>query len=284
LPRVASRLYREDAVTLTSRIARPLVWTDRYVPWPKILAGASCFILRFESRLVGVTADHVVRAFEKAERQARELVGILRTSRLDLSSVVIDRNPELDIATFEVSEEQLRESEALAVDCRGEWPPPAPERGQKVSFAGFPEAFKRECSPTYSEFRLACSMAEIVDLSEDFILATYNPEVDSRILAAPGFAEVDANWSGCSGGPMLMYVEGEEHYHWYAAGIIVQGPGTGLESAKSPPQGAMQGIDKFWFRRSNVIKEDGTLNGLGWLPGANWSGGTRVTRERRRFS
>jgi hypothetical protein len=37
---------------------------------------------------------------------------------------------------------------------------------------------------------LACSIAEIVDLSEDCILATYNPEVDSRILAAPGFAEV----------------------------------------------------------------------------------------------
>jgi len=37
---------------------------------------------------------------------------------------LIDRDAQLDLATFRVTEAELSASEALAIDCREEWPPP----------------------------------------------------------------------------------------------------------------------------------------------------------------
>jgi hypothetical protein len=51
---------------LALQVARPLLWHAVREPWPKQLAGGSCFVLRFKDRLVGVTANHVVVAQEAA--------------------------------------------------------------------------------------------------------------------------------------------------------------------------------------------------------------------------
>jgi hypothetical protein len=113
----------EEASQLTMEVARPLFWTDARAPWPKRLHGATCFLLRFDIGLVGITADHVIRAFEQAERRASETVAMLRTARLDLTHALIKRDPDLDLATFRVTEEQAAESQARVLDCRGAWPP-----------------------------------------------------------------------------------------------------------------------------------------------------------------
>ncbi len=54
----------------------------------------------------------------------REPICLLRTVPLNLMEALIDRDAQLDLATFRVTEAELSASEALAIDCREEWPPP----------------------------------------------------------------------------------------------------------------------------------------------------------------
>ena len=243
-------------------VARPLFWTDARAPWPKRLHGATCFILRFDGGLVGITADHVIKVFEQAERRASGKVAMLRTARLDLTRVLIDRDSDLDLATFQVTEEQAAESHARVLDCRGAWPLPMPCRGAAITFAGFPEDFRQESYPTQTEFRAASYATRVEDLNDRAIVAIYDPaRGDHRLLAAPGFTEVGANWSGCSGGPVLVHYERDGLHRWHAVGVLVEGPGGNLV-------GAPNDFDQFVFRRIDFVNADGTLkkSDEGWLP------------------
>lgn len=252
----------EEASRLTMEVARPLFWTDARAPWPKRLEGGTCFLLRFDIGLVGITADHVISAFEQAERRASETVAMLRTARLDLTRALIDRDSDLDLATFRVTDAQAAESCARVLDCRGTWPLPMPRPGAAITFAGFPEDFRQECYPTRTEFRAASYATRVEDLTDRGIVAGYDPaRGDHRLLAAPEFTDVGANWSGCSGGPVLVHFERDGLHQWHAVGVIVQGPG-------GDPEGVPNDFDQFVFRRIDFVNADGTLQKSdgGWLP------------------
>jgi hypothetical protein len=252
---------------LTMKVARPLHWYDIRAPWPTHFPGGTCFILRFNTRLIGVTADHVITAFEEVKgQQARHTVSLLRTVRFDLSGAMRDRDAELDLATFSVTEEQLIESEAVAADCREEWPPPIPDIGREISFAGFPESLKEGAWPHGREFRAFANLTRVQDITDRNIIATYEPTRDSRVLAASGIPELGANWSGCSGGPVLMHVERNGFHRWFPVGMIVEGRGKPRDGEM--PGGEMQAFDRYLFRRIHFLNSDGSIKhpSVGWLP------------------
>jgi hypothetical protein len=218
--------------------------------------------LRFDVGLVGVTANHVITAFEKAVRHAGETVAMLRTARLDLTDALIDRDSELDLATFRVTEEQAAESQARIFDCRGAWPPPMPCLGASITFSGFPEDFREESPATQTRFRAASYATTVEHMTDRRIVAIYDPaRGDYRLLAAPEFTDVAANWSGCSGGPVLVHYERDELYRWHPVGVIVRGP-------KGDFEGRSNDFDQFEFRRIDLVNADGSLrkSDPGWLP------------------
>ena len=250
----------ERVAALTLKSARPLIWHDVRAPWPKRLLGGTCFILRFDAGLIGVTAAHVVEAFEEVVRRNPNVVSLLRTVCFDLTSALIDRDESLDIATFSVTEDQLIESEAMAIDCRSQWPPPAPDRGRELSVGGFPEELVKPSVHDHIGFRGYVSMTRVEDITERDIICTYEPERDFRIVAAPEFPNLGANLSGCSGGPVLMHVERNGLYRWFPAGVVVRGP-RASESA------VPREYDMYQFRRIHFVEADGSLRRQrGWLP------------------
>ncbi len=250
-----------EVAAFTMHVARPLIWHDVREFWPKRLLGGTCFILRFDAALIGVTAEHVIDKFEKeAKKPGTKIVCLLRTIPFDLTDAIVDRAAALDIATFSVTEDQLIGSEAVAIDCRPRWPPPEPERGTALSLAGFPEELKKASSYSSVEFRAYVNQLFVEDVTEREIIATYEPQRDIRVRAAPEFSDLGANLSGCSGGPALMHVEHNGCHRWFPAGIIVGGG--------ERPDGAMTEFDIIRIRRINVIRQDGTINrpSAGWLP------------------
>jgi hypothetical protein len=251
----------EEVTALTMKVARPLVWHDIQQSWPKRLLGGSCFILRFDAGLIGVTAEHVIKAFEGAKIQAASTVCLLRTVRFDLTGTIIDRDADLDIATFSVTENQLIESEAIAVDCRSAWPPPVPDNGRELSLAGFPEELKKESSYRCVEFRAYVSLSRVEDITDRDIITTFEPLRDTRVRAAPELPGLGANLSGCSGGPVLMHAERNGLHRWFPVGLIVRGPRDCLKDATRE-------YDIFRFRRIHFVNPDGSINhqNIGWLP------------------
>lgn len=241
-----SSCHARDVADFTMSVARPLICFNTREEWPKRLYGATCFILRFDAGLIGITANHVIEAFEKRSREEGQFVYLLRTGPIDLIAAVIDRNAELDIATFRVTEDQLIGSKAIAIDCRTEWPPPTPDRGAALSLGGYPEKLKKSSMQSDVEFRAYVNMCFAEDVSNNDILVTYEPGRDFRALAAAEFPDVGADLSGCSGGPVLMHVERKGWLRWFAVGIIIASLG-------------MAEFDLIRIRRINAVRRDGMI-------------------------
>jgi hypothetical protein len=250
-----------EVVTFTMKVARPLIWHDVRESWPKRLLGGTCFILRFDGGLIGITAEHVITAFE-AEREKRgAAIGcLLRTVPFDLIGAIVDRDAELDIATFSVTEDQLIKSEATEIDCRPEWPPPTPDKGRELSLAGFPDELKTEL-PYPVEFRAYANLSRVEDVTYRDIIATYEPPRDIRIRATPELPDLGANLSGCSGGPVLMHAERNGLHRWFPVALILRGP-------RASSDATLREYDIFRFRRVHFVNADGSIRhqNVGWLP------------------
>jgi hypothetical protein len=244
------------------KVARPLIWHDARKPWPKRISGGTCFVLRFEGGLIGITAAHVISAFDEAANEGNAVVSMVRTASINLRDAIIDQDDDLDIATFKVTEEQLVGSEAIALDCRSEWPPPTPDRHREVSLAGYPEILKKPWSEVGGEFAAYVALSHIEDVTPNDIITTHDPQRDTRVRSAPEIPDIGANLSGCSGGPMLMHVERNRLHRWFPVGLIVAGPRamSGVET---------RDYDTFRTRRLSFVNPDGSIQhqNVGWLPG-----------------
>lgn len=61
--------FREEIAAAGLRYARPICWHDNNKVFPKEIVGASCFVLRFATGLVGVTAAHVSGSIRRRRRR-----------------------------------------------------------------------------------------------------------------------------------------------------------------------------------------------------------------------
>jgi len=253
----------EEVTAHTVKVARPLVWLDVREPWPKLLLGGTCFIIRFDVGLIGVTADHVIKAFEETRMRNSGIVSLLRTVPIDLMAAIIDRDSNLDIATFRVTEAQLIESEAISLDCRGQgWPPPMPDEGRELSFAGFPTVLKKAAAHDKIRFEAFASLTLAESTTAQEIVAIYDPKRDIRARSAPEIPDLGVNLSGCSGGPVLMHAERKGLHRWFPVALILQGP-------RATSDGPPREYDTFRFRRVDFVNPDGSLKhppDVGWLP------------------
>lgn len=244
----------------TLRVCTPIYWHDRQQPFPKDVQGASCFFLRFDQRVVGITADHVVDAYHAARAQTPTLVSQVRLAPFDLDTALIDRDRSLDLATFAVSEAEVSTIDAVAIDCRGNWPPPKPDRMRAASLAGFPEIIRVVRPDRSADFNAYGALPAVEDVTDSEIIFTYDPGRD-RPLHGPK-PPLGFNLSGCSGGPVLMHGMRNGLHRWFPVGLIIGGPrdaGTGENAS----------FDIIRARRIHCVKPNGTLekpSSGGWLP------------------
>jgi hypothetical protein len=247
----------------TLQICTPIYWHDRRLTFPKEMRGGSCFILRFGKHLFGVTAAHVLQAHRDARQKNPATVCQLRLMEFAFHDAIIDTDPTLDIATFSVSQDQLKEINGTPIDCTGQWPPPAPARMRAVSLAGFPEVLRITRPDRSAEFRAYGGLSAIEDFSEREILLTFDPKREQALSGLP-LPPLGLNMSGCSGGPTLMHGERNGLHRWFPLGIIIRGSNRDLDNER----GDADAFDTIRVRRIHFVQEDGTINRptSGWLP------------------
>jgi hypothetical protein len=233
------------------KIARPLVWRTEEDSKDSKWRGATCFVLRFEHGLVGVTAGHVIEIVEAEIEKSETLSCYLRTAPLDLIGSLICHDKALDLATFRITEQQLVDSETMVLDCRDAWPPPVPMKDSRILCAGFPEALREPPQGGITKFEALAYFSFAQDVTERFIIATYEVDRDYRLIAHPSMPELRSNWSGCSGGPVLMPGEHNGRRRFFPSGVIIDGPGEGDRSTLE--------FDMYKFHRINSINPDGSI-------------------------
>jgi hypothetical protein len=132
--------FRQEIAAAGLRYARPVCWHDNNQTFPKEIVGASCFVLRFADRLVGVTAAHVVREFQKAKATTPSIVCQLHLMPFDLEAALINNDDGLDVATFAISERQLKTTLTDAFDVSSRWPlDGVVTRDASIQLIGYPE-------------------------------------------------------------------------------------------------------------------------------------------------
>jgi hypothetical protein len=254
---------RAELAAITRRIACPLIWHDRTESWPKKLYGATCFFLQFEERVIGVTANHVICAFEQAASENQHLVCQLRWSpSVDLTSAIIDRDNALDIATFSVTETILRTAEVLPVDCRTHWPPPDPVAHSPLSVCGFPESTRTTTSDQSAEFGAWGCLTHAESITDKEIIITYDPTRAQPNIWSPALPPLGFDLSGCSGGPTLLHQIRNGLHRWFPIALVSRGPsgqGTGLSGE----------FDMIRLARIHAIMANGSITkkeDAGWSP------------------
>jgi hypothetical protein len=267
LPHLPDTASSKEIAAFGLKVCRPLFWHDGPSRWPKEVRGASCFVMRFQERLVGVTAAHVVNEFRAAAARTSTLVCQLYNISFDLETAIIDIDNDLDIATFAVSEDELTSSGAIAIDCGMRWPPPVPKPGSPIQLVGYPEIIRlvnEDLSGIYEAYGALTTVDHVTDRD---LLVIYDPAqspVQPLEDAVAGLPPPRFDMSGCSGGPAIAHGEVGGLHRWFPVGIIVAGSGD------VGSDGVTKEFDMIRVRRIDRIRPDGTIDrtsSSGWLPG-----------------
>jgi hypothetical protein len=253
--------FRKEIWEAGLRWCRPICWHDRRLPFTtKKITGASCFFLRLQSRLIGVTAAHVVRQYEKAKRLSSSTVCQIQVAIIELDKALIDVDDDLDIATFTVSERLIKEAGAVPFDVSAKWPPDVTiKRGATIQLVGYPEEIRVINSWERSAiFQAYGARTFVEDHNARDIVVVYDP---NQGIGAPNLPPLGFNMSGCSGGAAVIHETRNGLHRWSPVGFIVGGP---LGRA----EGEAAGFDVIRIRRIDSIGDDGHLHrpDTGWLP------------------
>jgi hypothetical protein len=254
--------FQKQIAQTALRWGRPIWWYDWQRPFEELnITGASCFVLKFKDRYVGVTAAHVVRALSEARRVTASLDCRTQLTPLNPLYALIDMNDELDIATFSISDEQVRTSEVQPFDVSAQWPPPGGliAEHMPLQLVGFPECLR---IIDYEGSSVTCQAYGALTLIESYnegnIITVYDP---AQCIGTPNLPRLGFNMSGCSGGPAVIHQTRNGVHRWYPVGLILRGP---LGQA----EGDAANFDIIHIRRIECIDENGRIQtpNTGWLP------------------
>ena len=246
-------------------IVAPLFWVLNRDDGKQMVKSGSVFFLDTGARLFAVTAAHVVTECLN-DSKSSQFVGAMIGANwgpalpMRLDDRMIDSNQDVDIATFRVTAEEVKNLKREPVSgFQRTWPPPPARVGHGVTLCGFPGKARRWLVPGQLSFGcipIACIVTNShaacisVQLERDCLL---------RVLGDSDLPE-DYDFGGISGGPVLAIVERGGLRGWTPVGVIFEGPNP----ATDPTQQAIQGLEIIRARPTNFINADGTLDMARW--------------------
>ena len=251
----------EHIVTYTT----PLFWILRRGDGDEFMKGGSAFLIDTGVRTFGVTAAHVVTEYLQDTKSPQFAFCLLGSKlgpavRIPLGDRIIDANAEIDIATFELTEEEIAKTGLTVLQgfYHPKWPPPVPEVDRGVTYCGFPGNGRRWLSPKEISFGIV-SMAGIATSSHERALSVLIER--DHLVQVHGDEPMPDNYDfgGISGGPMLAIVDTGIIRSWMPAAVIIQGPNPSGIAGES-----ISGFEMIKGRPVHFIKADGYLDLTRW--------------------
>lgn len=241
----------------------PLFWMVRNDDGTPRFRNGTAFFLNAGSRLFGVTASHVIEGWRRscAEHGPSHLYLSGHRERLciDWDARVIDDDPGIDIATFVVTEEEVRLlQKTILTGAQSVWPPRRPPANSILYYCGFPGVGTRP-DPNGPLFGALPAMGIATSISDSSISIQLEREYLVPVLGG-GVPPENFNFGGISGGPVIKIVETDRGIRTYAlAGIIYQGP-----NIISDPTQSIAGFEVIRVRHADFLLPDGQLDRARW--------------------
>jgi hypothetical protein len=164
--------------------------------------GTICLVDTGE-KILGVTADHVYAAFLHDVQDDPTLQCQIGSARIDPQKHLVDRDSNLDLATFELSHLIVNASHAR-VHTPSVWPPEPPDQGSLAILGGWP-AMCREEHPDRIDARFASVITRIDQVSAGRMGITLG--LAESLASGPQVLPANAMLGGVSGGPVFLIRE-----------------------------------------------------------------------------
>ena len=177
--------------------------------------GSMCFI-DTGAGIFGVTANHVYQDYKRANAERRVLCKV-DDMPFDPISRLVSAGEKCDVATFRMSDEELRTLDRLTTP----WPPVVPEVGQTVLLAGFPGCEKSFSQKNAIEYRMYAAKWTVDSVNERDISIVRPPDSLVVDIHGEGFPERQYDFGGMSGGPVAVAIDGDV-FSWSFSGVIYE--------------------------------------------------------------
>jgi hypothetical protein len=247
-------------------VCGPLWWS---IPGAKIDSdrrNGTTFFMRIGTRLIGVTAAHVILGWKSARRNpARSPLCLTgpsrRTQELNWENREIACDAGMDIATFSINEDELA---AFGLESLPHSPEPCPSRiGQWVTYCGFPGAIRERPTPTATVFKMCVATGKLTALNDRNLTIQLEREY-LRPLWEGGLPPEGFSFGGMSGGPLFRnFTDENGHLQAVVAGVISGGRGSDVDDEGKHIQ-RIEGLELITASRAEFIKTDGTLDTERW--------------------
>jgi len=223
----------------------PIYWLDPHAPLTAVPQNGTIFFLNCSGTTFAVTADHVYRAYLAKKQAAPHIVCKIGNMTVDPENRCIDRNEDLDIVTFRITDDEIHQIGKLALTgSQQKWPPAPPWPGRGVFFAAYPGVAHILHDGHIIDFGIYAANTIATQVTDELITCEFERErwVDHLGLGLP---EEGYNLSGISGCPLLTLVDHRGILSWRLAGVTYGAPRCAGEM--------------ILVRRADFIREDGRL-------------------------
>jgi hypothetical protein len=220
----------------------PIFWYDPQVtPGSRIIDNGTMFFLRLPKALIGVTADHVYQGYLDAINKNAAIRCRLQSLEFDFCIRLCDRSKELDLATFNIIEEDLSKLNQSAHTPPRHWPPSPIQEGKGIIFVGYPGIYREEKDMrVYWTVYSAETVAQVVAADRIVVQFEREYQVSRRDKKA---APPNVWLGGLSGCPLFGL--------WESPIVYLQIAGVGLEFNKT--------LEIARFAPINYIQIDGRI-------------------------
>lgn len=206
------------------------------------LRKATCFFVKSSVRTFGVTAKHVIGGVNAAKAERPQTICQVGNRLLDIAERQISEGDRADIATFEISEDEVLQMGKIPVTL---WPPDPPTNDDSgVLIAGYPAKAVEVVGEQEAIFGIyaATAVAQRVTDWQITMRVEWNNIQDQVQLGRRPPKNFDTG--GMSGGPVLSIRNRRGIQSFPLAGVISEGH---LET------------DTFVAERADYIRANGTI-------------------------
>ena len=247
--------YHEEA----RQYAYPIWWHKDN----SILGNGTCFTVTVGRRTFAITAAHVLYpshdadddpSYTSKKEKDNSVVLVLGNDTIirNLKEKKIDHDEALDIATFELTQDEASSIGKRTYACASsDWPPEEPREGTSVAFMGFPE-HKRTVLGRNVIFDGTTDVLPALDVGSDYI----NIEVKkSRLISLFGekIPLISRNLGGYSGAPVWAPYDSLSKF-WRPVGIVSK-TNRDVFGCDAKGDEAVNII----ARRLSVLRQDGSI-------------------------
>jgi hypothetical protein len=229
----------------------PICWITTEGGRPRIVDNGSAFLLDCGTGPFLVTAGHVYEAFCNELGTQQDAVCLLSDMRFDPISRCIAHDAAYDVATFRVTAEEIQtlrgNGKHVLTGSQTAWPPQPPTVGRGAFFVGFPgggrsiRPFRRR-NLVEMDWHGYTTLAVADGVSATDITLVLRHDAAYDIYSRPEPPPSSA-MGGCSGAPLLTFVEQRSVFSWRLGGIIYESESMIVKAA-----------------RADCLNADGTIN------------------------